>query len=132
MRRALAAHSQGSIHVHVMAGQIQADQALEDPAVRWLRRRQEDEQARGGAPIGHHIKDRAEARALVVLAGGDAIERVQKAGHGVEEAASARVQGHEKEGSEGEDDADVAYQCLAPDCPIPALLATQTELMLTD
>ena len=110
MTLALAAHGQRGIHVNVMAGQIQADEALEDHAVGGFGGGQEDEQARGSAAVGHHVQDGAEARALVVAAGGDAVEGVEQARDGVEEAAAARVQGHEVERDEGEDDADVAWR----------------------
>ena len=45
---------------------------------------------------------------MLEFAGGEAVEGVEEAGDRVEEGAAAGVQGHEVEGAEGEDDAEVA------------------------
>lgn len=108
MALALPAHAQRAVHVQVMAREVQTDQQLEDHAVRGLGGREEDEQAGGRAPVGHHVEDGAEARALRELARGPAVQGVEEAGDGVQEAAAARVDGHEVEGCYGEDDAGVA------------------------
>ena len=108
MALALPAHIQRSIHMHVMARKVQTNQPLEQPAVGRFGGGEEDEQAGGGAAVGDHVEDGAEARRLLELARRPAVGRVEQAGDGVEEAAAARVQGHEVEGGEGEDDAGVA------------------------
>jgi tRNA G26 N,N-dimethylase Trm1 len=98
---ALAAHHQRRVHVHVMAGEIQTDQALENHRVRGLRSGKEDQQASGRAAISDHVEDGAEASGLLELARGHAVQRIEEAADGVEEAAAARVEGHEVEGAEG-------------------------------
>lgn len=108
MALALAPHDQRGVHVHVVAGQVQADQALEEHAVRRLGRREEDEQARGGAAVRDHVEHGAEPRRLVEPARRDAIGGVQQAGDAVQEATAAGVERHEVEGGDGQDDAAVA------------------------
>lgn len=105
-----AAHDQRRVHVRVMAGQVQADQQLEDQAPPGEGTREEDEQAGGGAAVGDHVEDGAEAGGLVEAAGGDAVEGVEQAGDAVEDGAGAGVEGHVVEGGDGEDDAGVAFR----------------------
>lgn len=106
---ALSAHDQGSVHVHVVAGEVQADQTLEDHRVCGLCSGQEDQQTSGSAAIGDHVQDCAETGGLLELARGHTIQSIEKAADGVKEAASARVERHEVEGAESEDDAEVAW-----------------------
>jgi hypothetical protein len=73
---ALAAHDQRRIHVHVMAGKIQADQDLEDHREGGFRGGEEDQQAGGCAAIGDHVQDGAEAGGLLELARSHAIESI--------------------------------------------------------
>ena len=96
--RAGATHCQRRVHVHVVTGQIEADQPLEDDRPARERRRQEDQQARCCAPICHHVEYGAELGRLVEAAGGVAVEGVEDAGYGVEEAAGSRVERHVVEG----------------------------------
>lgn len=79
MALVLSAHGKGSIHVHVMTGQVQTDQTLEDHAVCRLGCCQEDEQAGCGAAIGNHIQDGTESSALLKSASSNTIKRVEKA-----------------------------------------------------
>lgn len=116
MALALSAHDQSGVHVHVVAGKVQADQALEDHRVGGFGGREEDEQARGGAAVGDHVQDGAETGRLLEFARGKAIESVEKAADGVEEAAAARVKGHEVQGAEGQDDAEVALEYKSVRC----------------
>ncbi len=104
-----AAHDERGVHVHVVAGKVEGDEALEDNGPAGKRRREEDEQARGGAAVGDHVEDGAEAGGLLKEAGGVAVDGVEEARDAVEERASARVQGHVVEGRKSEDDARVAY-----------------------
>jgi hypothetical protein len=87
----LPAHTQGRVHVHVMAREVERYQALEDHAVGRLCGCKEDQQARSGAAISDHIEDSAKAGGLVEAARGPAVKRVEKAGDGVEKAAAAWV-----------------------------------------
>lgn len=48
-------HSQGGIHVHVVARKVQADQQLEDDGQARFRRAEEHQQTRRGASIGDHV-----------------------------------------------------------------------------
>lgn len=100
MALALATHDQGRIHVHIVAGKVQADQTLENHGVGGLRSGQEDQQASGRAAVGDHVQDGTKASGLLELACGHAIQSIEKAANGVEEAAAARVEGHEVEGAE--------------------------------
>jgi hypothetical protein len=94
---ALAAHDQGSVHVHVVACEVQADQDLEDHREGGFRGGEEDQQAGGCAAIGDHVQDCAEAGGLLEFARSHAIEGIEQAADGVQEAATARVQRHEVE-----------------------------------
>ena len=105
-----AAHGQGGVHVDVVARQVERDEALEDDGPAREGGRQEHQQAGGGAAVRHHVEDGAEARRLLKVAGGVAVEGVEQAGHAVEERAGARVQRHVVERGEGEDDARVAWR----------------------
>lgn len=74
---ALASHRERGIHVHVVAGEVQADQALEDYGISRLSGRQKDEQACGRATICHHVQHGAEARTLLELPRCHSIQSVQ-------------------------------------------------------
>lgn len=95
---ALPAHRQSRVHVQVVRGKIQTYEELEDHAPARFRRREEDKQARGRAPVGYHVQYCAEAGGLAEIARGPAIESVEETADGVEEAAAARVEGHVVEG----------------------------------
>lgn len=86
-----AAHGQGCVHVDVVAGKVERDQALEQNGPAGEGRRQKDEQAGGGAAVGHHVQHGAEARRLLKVAGRIAVEGVKKAGYAVQQRAGARV-----------------------------------------
>ena len=103
-----AAHTQRGIHMHIMAREVQAYQPLKHDTPAWPRAREEDKQARRRAPVRHHVQYSAERRALVEMAGGDPVKRIEEAGNRVEDGAGARVQGHVVEGGDGEDHARVA------------------------
>lgn len=98
---ALAAHDQGRVHVHVVAGEVQADQALEDHRVCGFGGGEEDEQAGSGAAVCNHVQDRAETGRLVEFARSKAVKRIEEAADRVEEAAAARVKRHEVQRAEG-------------------------------
>ena len=100
MALALAAHNQCRIHLHVVASEIQADQTLEDHGVGGLRGGEEDQQASGRAAISDHVQHSTKASGLLELARGHAVQRIEKTADGVEEAAAARVEGHEVERAE--------------------------------
>lgn len=103
------AHAQRRIHVHVVAGEVKRDQALEDDAPAGEGLGKEHKQAGRGAAIGDHVQHGTELGALFVVAGCVAVERVEEARHAVERGACARVEGHVVEGREGEDDSAVAW-----------------------
>ena len=108
-----AAHDERRVHVHVVTREVERDEALEQDGPAGERRRQEDEQARRGAAVRHHVEDGAEARRLLKVARGVAVQRVEELRDGVEERAGARVEGHVVEGRDGEDDARVACGCVS-------------------
>lgn len=107
-----AANHERGIHVHVVAREVQRDEALEQDGEARERRREEDEQAGGGAAVGHHVKHGAEARRLLEVTRSVAVQRVEELRDAVEERARARVEGHVVEGPHGEDDAGVAWREL--------------------
>jgi hypothetical protein len=96
---ALSAHDQSSVHVHVVASKVQADQTLEDHRVCGLRSGEEDQQASSRAAIGDHIQNGTEPRRLLELARSHAIQSIEEATDGVKETAAARVEGHEVKGA---------------------------------
>lgn len=96
---------EGRIHVHVVAREIETNEALEEDGPLRVCRREEAEQACGRAAVRHHVEDGAKLCRLVEGARGVAVEGVEEAGDGVEEGAVVRVVGHEVEGGAGEDDA---------------------------
>ena len=102
------AHTQSSIHVHVVARQIQRYPALEDDAPPWEGACQEDEQTRGCATIRHHVEHGTKLCGLLELAGGHAIEGVEQAGYAVCGCACAGVERHVVERDYGEDNATIA------------------------
>jgi hypothetical protein len=104
---AAAAHAQSRIHVHVVTGQIQRDEALEDDAEARESLRQEDEQTRCCTPVCDHVQHRTKLGALFVCSRCVSIERVEKAGYAVEEGACAWMEGHVVERDQGEEDARV-------------------------
>ncbi len=108
----LRSHGQCRVHVDIVTGQIQADQALEDDAPSRPCGREEYQQARGRAAIGHHVEHGAEGGGLVVVAGGDAVEGIEEAGDRVEEGAGSWVEGHVVERGDGEDDSRVACKII--------------------
>ena len=110
MRFSLSTHRKRSIHMHVMACEIQAYQPLEDHAICRLRGRQEYQQTGRRATVGDHVQHRTKAGRLLKLARCKAIQSIEEAGDGVEEAASARVERHEVKAAYCEDDAEVANE----------------------
>ncbi len=105
-----ATHGQGGVHVDVVARQVERDEALKEDGPAREGGRQEHQQAGGSAAVRHHVEYGAEARRLLKVAGGVAVQGVEQAGHAVEEGAGARVQRHVVERGEGEDDARVAWR----------------------
>jgi hypothetical protein len=108
-----SAHAQRRIHVHVVTGQVERDQALEDDAPAGEGLRQKDEQTRRCAAVGDHVQHGAKLGALFVGTGCVAVEGVEQAGDAVEGCACAGVEGHVVEGREGKDDTGVACRLLA-------------------
>lgn len=78
------ANNQGGVHVHVMAGEVERNQALEDDGPSREGRRQEDQQTRGGASIRDHVQDSAKASRLVEGSGSISVESVEQARNAVE------------------------------------------------
>lgn len=103
-----ASDDEGGVHVHVVARKVEGDEALEENGPSRKGRGQEDEQARGGAAIRHHVEDGAEARRLLEEAGSVAVESVEQAGDTVEDGAGSGVQRHVVERGNGEDDSEIA------------------------
>lgn len=95
--------------MHVVAGEVERDQALEEDGPAGEGRRQEHKQTGGGAAVRHHVEHGAEARRLLKIAGRVAVEGVEEARHAVQQRAGARVQRHVVERGDGQDDARVAW-----------------------
>lgn len=108
MALAAAAHAQRRVHVHVVASQVEGDEALEDDAEARERLRQENEQTRCCTPVRDHVEHSSKLGALFVGPRGVSVERIEQAGYAVEEGACAWVEGHVVERDQGEEDARVA------------------------
>ena len=113
MARVHAADHERRVHVHVVAREVQRDEALEYESEAREGRREEDEQARRRAAVRDHVEHGAEARRLLKVPRRVAVQRIQELRDAVEERARARVEGHVVEGPHGEDDARVAWAALA-------------------
>lgn len=77
--RIRAAHNQSSVHVHVVAGEVECNQALEDDGPSREGRGQEDQQARGSAAVRDHVQDSAKASRLVKSSRSIPVESVEQA-----------------------------------------------------
>ena len=73
-----ATHGQSGIHVHVVAGEVETDQELEDHAPARLGCRQENEQAGCCAAVCHHVQHSAELGGLIELARSVAVQGIQQ------------------------------------------------------
>lgn len=108
MARVGATDNQGSVHVHIVAGEVERNQALEHNRPSREGRGQKHQQARGGAAVRDHVQHGAEASRLVECSGSISVEGVEQARDAVEQGARARVQGHIVEGRNSKDDSAVA------------------------
>lgn len=70
--------AQGGIHVHVMAGHVQANQTLENNGPPRPSRAQENKQTSSGATVCHHIKHCTKGGRLVEVSRGVPIQGVQQ------------------------------------------------------
>lgn len=100
-------HAQRSVHVHVVTGQVQANQTLEDDSPSGPGGAQEDNQARGRATVGHHIQHGAESGRLVKVTRRITIQCVEQARDAVKKRTRARVEGHVVEGCESKDNSEI-------------------------
>lgn len=89
-----ATHAQRSVHVHVVASQVQTDQALKQDRPPRPGRAQEDQKTRGGAPIRDHVEHTTKSRGLVVESRKISIQRIEETRDTVEKRACAGVEGH--------------------------------------
>ena len=108
MALSTAAHAQRRVHVHVVAGQVQGDEALEYDAEARESLRQENQQTRCRTPVRDHVEHSSKLGALFVCSRGVSVERIEQTGYAVEEGACAWVEGHVIERDQGEEDARVA------------------------
>lgn len=100
-------HTQRSVHVHVVTGQVQADQALKDDSPSGPGGAQEDNQARSRAAVGHHVQHGAEGGRLVKVTRCISIQCVEQTRHAVQKRTCARVEGHIVEGRESKDNSEI-------------------------
>lgn len=70
--------AQSSIHVHVMAGHVQANQALENNGPPRPGRAQENKQTSSCATVCHHIKHGTKGGRLVEISRGVSIQGIQQ------------------------------------------------------
>jgi hypothetical protein len=104
-----AAHAQRRIHVHIVARQVERDEALEHDAPARESLRQEDEQAGRGASVCDHVQYRTKFGALFEPARCVAVKGIEETGDAVEDRACTGVEGHVVKRCYGEDDAGVAW-----------------------
>jgi len=100
--------TQSSVHVHIVTGEVQGNQTLEDNRPARPGGAQEDEQAGSGAAIRDHIQHGTECGRLTVVPGSIAIQRVQQTRHAVENGTGARVEGHVVEGRDGKNHSEIS------------------------
>ena len=74
-----AAHDQSRVHVHVVTGEVETDEALEEDGPARECGGEEDQKARCCAAVRHHVQDGAEARRLAEVSGSVAVEGVEEA-----------------------------------------------------
>lgn len=101
-------HTQRRIHVHVVTGQIQANQALENDSPSGPGGAQEDDQTRGRAAVRHHIQHGAEGGRLVEVPRRISIQCIKQTRHAIQKGACSGVEGHVVEGCEGKDDSEIS------------------------
>lgn len=106
-------HAQRSVHVHVVARQIQTDQDLEDDAVPRESAGQENHETGCCAAVRHHVEHSAKLGALLEIAGSEAIKGIEEAGYAVEQGTGARVERHVVERAESKNDAGSTWQTSA-------------------
>ena len=95
--------------MHVVAAEVEGNQALEEDGPAGERGAEENQQARRGASVRHHVEDGAEPRRLLKVASCVTVDGVEQARYAVQERACPRVHGHVVERSNGQHDARVAY-----------------------
>lgn len=89
-----ATDHEGSIHVHVVAGEVNGNQTLEENSPSRESGRQEDEEAGGGAAISDHVKHGTKASRLFENSGSIAIDCIEQTGDAIQEGTCSRVDGH--------------------------------------
>lgn len=105
-----AANDQRSVHVHVVAREVEGNQALEDDSPAGEGGREKDEQAGRGAAVRDHVENSAEPTRLLEYAGNVAVDGIEEARDTIEERAGSRMQRHIVERGKSEDDSDVIYR----------------------
>lgn len=102
--------AEGSIHVHVMRGEVQGHQELENHDVFRVGNAQVADQRRGGASVGDHVENGTKLGGLLQSARSSTVERVQKTGNAVEEGAVLRMPAHVEQRQQREQHPRVANQ----------------------
>lgn len=125
MALVLPSHAEGSIHVDVVAGEVEGDEPLEEDGPARPGGREENEEAGGRAAVRHHVQNSAELGRLFKIPRGISVQCVEEAGDAVERRAGARMKGHIVEGCKCKQDARVA--CCTLDCRHPASLSQPTD-----
>jgi hypothetical protein len=108
-----ATHAQRRVHVHIVASQIQRNEALENNAPPGKCLRQKDQQTGGGAPVRDHVQYRTELCGLLESTGCVAVEGIEETRYTVQERACAWMERHVVEGGYGKDDTRVAWDMSA-------------------
>lgn len=103
-------HGQCGVHVDVVTGEIETDQALEDDTPARKGGSQKDQQTGCGAAVGHHIEYGTECGGLVVSAGCDSVGRIEKAGYAIQTGAGPGMQRHVVERSDCEDNSGISWR----------------------
>lgn len=104
---ARTAHTQSRVHMHVMAGHVDGDQALENNRPPRPGGAQEHQQTCGGAAVRDHVQHGSERGGLVEVARGVPVQGIQKTRDSVEDGAGSGVEGHIVQRGHGQDDARV-------------------------
>lgn len=109
---ALPTHGQSRVHMDVVAGEIQGNQALEQDGPSRKGRGQEHQETGSRAAVGDHVQHRTKSCGLIVPPRCQAVRGIEKARDTVQTRTRPRMKGHVVERSKGEDDSGISCNAI--------------------
>lgn len=76
---ASSSHAKRGVHVHIVTGEVQRNQALENDRPPRPRGAEEYQQTGGCAPVRHHVEHRTKSGGLIVVSRRISIQGIQQA-----------------------------------------------------